>query len=116
MKKRNCWAGLFLALVFTAGAKNCDEKKTATAETGKEVAAIASNACQNDDDCVELNKGCCGCHEGGSKIAVLASKAQEIRAQLEAKCKDSVCMQMISKHKSCAQKPVCNEKKECELR
>jgi hypothetical protein len=56
--------------------------------------AVAS-ACKSDADCELVDEGCCGCNEGGKRIAVLKGQAPKRN------CEGTMCPQMISNDPSC---------------
>lgn len=53
--------------------------------------------CQNDSDCVLVDASCCGCNEGGSRVASLVSQVR----QQKRKCDSVACIQVISTDPSC---------------
>jgi hypothetical protein len=55
----------------------------------------AISACKNDSDCELVDASCCGCNEGGKRIAVLKGHAPK------RDCSGIMCPQMISNDPSC---------------
>jgi hypothetical protein len=55
----------------------------------------ALSTCKNDADCELVNEACCGCNEGGKRIAVLKGQAPRRN------CEGTMCPQMISNDPSC---------------
>ena len=45
-----------------------------------------NKACQADEDCVLVDKGCCGCRAGGESIAVHKSQKNSYNIDLKKKC------------------------------
>lgn len=62
----------------------------------------ASLACDQDEDCVLVERGdCCGCTDGGTRGVVNATHADALTAALDARCEGAVCPSVMSGDPSC---------------
>lgn len=70
--------------------------------------ARKANDCKRASDCVLVPLDCCGCNQGGRQTAIARAKRQE-HAAAQARCKDQMCMQMLSNDPSCSMAAGCVE-------
>jgi len=68
----------------------------------------AAPACSLDSDCVLVKSDCCGCNQGGKQMAIHKAIAQNFLDKLTQECGDAVCVQMISKDRSCRERASCD--------
>jgi len=57
--------------------------------------AVISGGCKSDADCELVDGDCCGCNQGGKRIAVLKGQAPKRN------CEGTMCPQMMSNDPSC---------------
>jgi hypothetical protein len=81
----------------------------AAAAAPQAAGAVERGDCAADADCAVVPVGCCGCSNGGQQRAVAASHVDRIEQERKKQCEDRACLDVISKHRSCAQVPVCRE-------
>lgn len=85
----------------------CSGTKTVSPPVTKSVKSQATNTrtadCKTDADCVLIDETCCGCNQGGKKIAVNKTHADNLKITRKDSCLQTVCMQMISNDPSCKQ-------------
>ena len=65
--------------------------------------------CDKDADCAIARADCCGCDEGGKARAVAKKGLAAWTSTLSARCKDTLCAQMISPDPTCHQVAACRE-------
>lgn len=73
-----------------------------------QLALTAHSECLKDSDCVLRPSSCCKCTQGGKLKAVAKNTP-------EPDCSDRMCVQVISKDKSCQAKKASCQRKKCEL-
>jgi hypothetical protein len=66
-------------------------------------------ACANNADCTVVKEDCCGCSQGGKQKAIAKSLVKGFISELDAKCGDMMCIQMISNDPSCKKSAVCRD-------
>lgn len=64
-------------------------------------------SCQIDSDCVMVKADCCGCNQGGKQQAINIKYKDTWNANMNTLCAGTMCIQVISKHPSCAMNPQC---------
>ena len=66
-------------------------------------------SCDQNSDCISVNKNCCGCTAGGSAIMINKKFEDEWNEKLH--CREIMCPAVMSSHPSCFQKPKCENNK-----
>jgi len=69
--------------------------------------SIELHACSNDQDCIAVSSGCCGCSSGGTAIAINKIYQYDWNSNLSQICKEIACTLAISGDISCFSEPVC---------
>ncbi|MBI2530318.1 MAG: hypothetical protein HYW05_04210 [Candidatus Diapherotrites archaeon] len=65
-------------------------------------------ACEENDDCISVQGGCCGCSSGGSNIAINKKYSEYWDELLSEKCRNTLCPTVISDDWTCfAPEPKC---------
>lgn len=98
---------------FILAADSCKEEQAKTKEVSAKESLTLS--CKTDADCKAVNDGCCGCQQGGKRIAIRAQDEKAWVTEATANCSQTVCPMVMSKDPSCQQKPVC-EAGSCRLK
>ncbi len=70
--------------------------------------------CNEDDDCISVKSGCCGCTAGGSNTAINRTYLDYWNNKMLDECKEISCLAVISNHWTCFAKPKCINDK-CQL-
>jgi hypothetical protein len=76
---------------------------------GTVVTPTPLTACKADADCVAMAGDCCGCNAGGSQAVVTRAKLDEFEAARSSRCREAVCVALMSSHPSCRQEARCVE-------
>lgn len=66
-------------------------------------------SCEEDSDCVAVNKGCCGCTAGGQAKAINKDLVDEWEKILGEECAAVACAEVISDHWTCTAPVECLE-------
>ena len=66
-----------------------------------------NNICVIDDDCVAVKADCCECAAGGTQTAINKQDLDKYNQQIEGRCRDVFCTQVISDHWTCSAEPKC---------
>lgn len=93
--------GCLAAGFFMVAAKSCDSPASDVQ------AKDDSLECTSDSDCTDVKEDCCDCRQGGKKRAIAKQARKAVEAELDIKCADIMCAQVISKDKSCQKKSKC---------
>jgi hypothetical protein len=79
----------------------------AQAKKGKGKAPAESVGCKTDADCVAVIDECCSCSEGGKQHAIPKKEQAAYEKDRRARCKETMCTEVMSQDPSCSQKPFC---------
>lgn len=71
-------------------------------------------ACLQDEDCISVSSGCCGCNAGGTAIAINENYRSNWNNKFLATCTRILCAQFMSNDWTCFAQPKCVEGK-CQL-
>lgn len=63
--------------------------------------------CATDADCMKFPAGCCGCTAGGKAQAIARKNEDELILQMQQKCSQQMCPQVISTDHSCSSRVAC---------
>ena len=55
--------------------------------------SVTQFPCKTNEDCVLVDKGCCGCGSGGESIAIPISQKDSYNNQLEKRCLELNCVE-----------------------
>ena len=78
--------------------------------------SIADNIynCNEDNDCVSVKSGCCGCNAGGKNTAINRKYLDYWYSKLWDECREIACIGVMSDHWTCFAEPKCIDGK-CQL-
>ncbi len=78
--------------------------------------SIADNIynCNEDNDCVSVKSGCCGCNAGGKNTAINRKYLDYWYSKLWDECREIACIAVMSDHWTCFAEPKCIDGK-CQL-
>ena len=66
-------------------------------------------SCDQDSDCISIDKNCCGCNAGGSAVAINKKFKDDWNKKLN--CEKIMCPAVMSNDPSCFQEPKCENNK-----
>src|SRR5262245_22692423 len=100
-----CLPPLVLAAVAAAGAAGCkrsaSEGPPAVRRADASGLALPASPCRTDTDCMLVDEGCCGCREGGRRVAIVSARLGDW--QRARRCEEVMCIQSVSVDPSCAE-------------
>jgi hypothetical protein len=109
MEERLIFAIAILWLSMLMGNQSCDG--VANYKTAVSAKSDGAFQCKKESDCVVVKADCCGCFQGGKAKAITKIFKNEYNQKLDANCKDTICMQVISRDQSCIKKAACYEER-----
>jgi hypothetical protein len=96
----------FASLALVAATMGAAFEAQAKKGRGKAPAGEAAG-CKTDADCVAVIDDCCSCSEGGKQHAIPKKELATYEKERKARCKGTMCTEVMSQDPSCSQKPFC---------